>query len=203
MIGRKSSAVRVGIVAACVLVGVVGCSGEAEKKPAEAPVIPTQGTHGGKLVPLGANEWHVEIVPTLDTSVPNVSFYLLDSTGKKKQLISALEMVVNTKVGGKATEHKVFSAPQDGEIGQTSRFRATEKVTVDAITAPGTELEIIVTSGDKKLTGTIKNEAPATAATATATGTAATTKPSGTAATPSPTASGSATATSSGTAEKK
>src|SRR5688572_16308717 len=132
MIGRNSSAARVWIVAACVLVGVVGCSGGSDKaneKPAEAVAVPTTGPNGGRFVALGDKEMHVEIVPTLDTSVPNVSFYLLDSTGKKKQMISALEMVVNTKVGGKATEHKIFSAPQDGEIGQTSRFRATDKTT--------------------------------------------------------------------------
>jgi hypothetical protein len=201
MIGRTSSAARVWIVAAWALVGVVGCSGEAEKKPDEAPVIPTQGTHGGKLVPLGAKEYFVEVAH--DPAVGTVSFHLLDSAAKKKATIAAFEIVVNTKVGAASTEHKIFSQPDKGDApGQTSRFVATDKKVVDAITAPGTELEIIVTSGDKKLNGTLKNEAAATA-TATATGTAATTKPSGTAATPSSTASGSATATSSGTAEKK
>jgi hypothetical protein len=203
MIGRKSSAARVWIVAACVLVGVVGCGGEPEKKPAEAsaPVIPTVGTHGGRIVALGAKEYHVEVAH--DPAVGTVSFFLLDASGKKRAPISAFEIVVNTKVGVASTEHKIFSQPQREDTGGlTSRFVATDKKVVDAIMAPGTEVEIVITSGDKKLNGTLKNEAAATA-TATATGTAATTKPSGTAATSSPTASGSASAASSGTAEKK
>jgi hypothetical protein len=208
MIGRKYSAALVWIVAAGALVGVVGCSGDKpdDKKTAEAPVIPTQGTHGGRLVELGAKEYFVEVAH--DPTVGTVSFHLLDSAAKKKATIAAFEMVVKTKVGAASTEHKIFSQPDKGDTpGQTSRFVATEKNVVDAIIAPGTEVEIVITSGDKKLNGSLKNEVPAATGTATAgaTGTSApATKPTSTAA-PSPTATQSATATptASGTGSKK
>ena len=192
MIGRKSSAAGAWIVTAWAFISVVGCSGENKpdnNKGTEAAAIPTQGSHGGRLVPLGAKEYFVEVAH--DPAVGTVSFFLLDSTARKRAPISAFEIVVNTKVGAASTQHKIFSQPQREDTGgQTSRFVATDKTVVDAIIAPGTEVEIVLTSGDKKLNGSLKNEVPP-APTATGTGT------------PSPTATGSDPATPTATEPKK
>jgi hypothetical protein len=199
------------------MAGVVGCGGDGgsggENKTTEQPKgpapLPAQGPNGGRLLVLGAREYVVEIVPAGET----VSFYLLDANAKKPAPLPVYEIVVNTKAGGKTAEHKVNSQPLREEFGgKSSRFIATEKKAVDAIIAPATEIEVVLAIGDKKLSGSIKDEAAGAAGTAT--GTATGTKPAGTAATPSApatgtkptgtataTATGSATAT--GTAEKK
>jgi hypothetical protein len=190
------------VLAAWVMFGLVigagGCS-SGENKPEEpkgpAP-LPAAGPNGGKLFELGSREYVVEIVPASET----VSFYLLNPTAKKPAPVTAFEIVVNTKVGGATTEHKVNSQPLKDEIGKSSRFIATDKKMIEAIVAPGTVVEVVLAVGDKKLTGSIKNEGEPPAPTATAT---ATKKPA-----PSPTAkgtgeaakpTGSTTATGSGT----
>jgi hypothetical protein len=218
-------------VACLSVAGVVGCGGGDKKDDGKsgagaAAAVPTIGPNGGRFAPLGNQEGLVEIVHVRDGSIPNVSFYLFDKTGKRKLMTGALEMAVKTKVGAAAVEHKIFSAPQPDEYGgQSSRFRTTEKPVVDALVALGTVLEMTVTVGDKKLTGTITNEGEPPAPTATGTGTGARPSPTGrstgtaagtakptptteragtagaTGTKPTGTATGSATAT--GTAEKK
>jgi len=186
MAWRNLSAFGAWLVAGSMIVGVAGCGGGGggeEKKAPEAPPIPTVGANGGKIFELGAKEYYVEVVHA-KTSVEEkekltlVSYYLLDSTAKKPAPIASLDIVVNTKADGKTTEHKVNSQPLSGEIGKSSRFIATDPKDVAAIGAPGAEVEVVAMFGDKKLTGTYKNE-PAPAATATGT-------PSGTAAAPTP-----------------
>jgi hypothetical protein len=197
---------------------VVGCGGgdnktEEAKGPAQ---LPAQGPNGGRLVPLGAREYVVEVVH--DAAIPIVSFHLLDANAKRRQRVPAFEIVVNTKVNGASTEHKILSQPDKTDSGgQTSRFIATDPKVVDAIMGPGTEVEIVLTYGEKKLTGTIKNEGEPPAPTPTATGpakpaakpkatTSGSASPTGSAtATPtgSATAAATGTATPSGTGEKK
>jgi len=224
MTGRNVSAAWV--LGAILAIGVGGCSGE--NKPGEnksgdksgegnaaTAALPAQGPNGGRLFELGAREYVVEIVPASE----NVSFYLLNPAAKKPAPVAVFEIVVNTKLGGKSTEHKVNSQPLREERGVASRFIATDKKMVDAIVAAGTEVEVVLAVGDKKLSGSIKNEgdSPAPTATAATTGKPAakpepspTAKGTGTAETqpksetkPTGTAGGTPSSTATGTAEKK
>lgn len=176
------------------LVGLIGCS-KAEEGGGTAAVeaVPTVGSHGGPITALGAGEYLVEtkVESKADSAAPNVSFYLLDRTGKKRAVTEAFEMTLNVKQAGKTEEHKVYSQPQTGDPdGKSSRFVATDKTVVTAFETPATEIEMIVAFAAAPFKGIVK--APSAAPTATGTGTAApastgTAKPA-TTATPAPTA---------------
>lgn len=79
------------------------------------------GPHGGHLIEVGNEEYHLEMVE--DDKADTLTFYVLDSTAKKSVPIDATELTVNMSVKGKATTFKLAAKPLEGEAaGKSSRF---------------------------------------------------------------------------------
>lgn len=81
------------------------------------------GPHGGHIMEIGEEEYHAEW--THDEN-GKVTFYILDSSGKKEVPIAADEIAIEAKIGNQEpmTYRLVAVAPQDGKA---SAFEVVDK----------------------------------------------------------------------------
>lgn len=152
-----------GIITTSALMAVVGCGPAAPKPEAGKAAAhvedahPSEGPHGGHLIELGKEEYHIELVH--DDKAGEVTFYVLDGTAKKAVPIDAVEMVVNLKHDGKAEQFKVAAKPESGDTaGTSSRFFSADKELAGDLDAEGADAELVVTIGGKQFRGTIEHE---------------------------------------------
>ena len=140
------------------LVAITGCSAEQTPSGGGTPAAtadvhdhPTTGPHGGQLIELGKEEYHVEMLH--DDAGGTVTFHILDGTAKKATPIDAVELVVNLKHDGKPEQFKVAAQrdPADPD-GKSSRFVSTD------LDAKGTEPELVVTIGGNQFRGSLAHD---------------------------------------------
>ena len=118
---------------------------------------PSEGPHGGHLIELGDEQYHVELVH--DDKAGEVTFYVLDSSAKKAVPIDAAELVVNLKHGGKAEQFKIAAKPESGETaGTSSRFFSADKELAGDLDAEGADAQLVVTISGKQFRGAIEHE---------------------------------------------
>ncbi len=143
---------------------VVGCGPASPPKAgpggntshAEHP-HPTEGPHGGHLIELGDEQYHVELMH--DEKAGEVTFYVLDSSAQKVVPIDAAELVVNLKHGGKAEQFKIAAKPEAGEAkGMSSRFFSADKELAGDLDAEGADAQLVVTIAGKQFRGAIEHE---------------------------------------------
>lgn len=117
----------------------------------------SEGPHGGHLIELGDEQYHVELV--LDDKAGEVTFYVLDGTAKKAVPIDAAEVVVNLKHDGKAEQFKIAAKPDAGEsTGKSSRFFSADKELAGDLDAEGADAELVLTIGGKQFRGKLEHE---------------------------------------------
>jgi hypothetical protein len=154
---------RLILVVALALPGVVGCGG-VEKKPdgttagkTDGHDHPTKGPHGGGLIELGNEEYHVEMIH--DDAAGTVTFYVLDGSAKKAVPIAATEVTVNLKHDGKPEQFKVPAAADTGDpTGKSSRFTSNDKELAEDLDKEGADAELVLTIDGKPYRGKLAHD---------------------------------------------
>lgn len=97
-----------------------------------------KGPHGGHILELGEEEYHVEWTHNDDSG--KVSLYILDSGMTKEVAIDAAEVTIETKVGD-ATKEYILGAVSGGDSDPpaASEFSIEDKTLVGALEAAGHE----------------------------------------------------------------
>ena len=159
---QRSTRVGCGLVVACGLF-VTGCgseptkpkSAEGEKHAEEGHA--TEGPHGGHLIELGNEEYHVELVH--DEKAGEVTFYVLDGSAKKAVPIDAVELVINLKHDGKAEQFKVAAKPDSGDTaGKSSRFHSADKELAADLDSAGPDAHLVLTIDGKQFRGALAHK---------------------------------------------
>ena len=73
--------------------------------PAEKHAHPEKGPHGGPLLELGDEEYHIEV--KIDEKANTLTLYLLDAAAKAAVPTEAKEAVINLKHAGKPEQFKL------------------------------------------------------------------------------------------------
>lgn len=155
------------LVAAVVSLGsVVGC-GDTKTKDAKSTAKtikdehhahPEEGPHGGHLIELGNENYHVEIVD--DEKAHKVTAYVLDSTAQQAVPIDATEITINAVVAGKPTQYKLPAMPQSGETdGKSSRFELADEAMFEGVFEhKDSKARLLVSIDGKQYSGNIEHE---------------------------------------------
>ncbi len=101
---------------------------------------PDKGPHGGELIELGNEAYHLELIHPHDHDDDaheheghdhehaGITVYVLDSSAKKTVSISASEISLNLTHDGKPEQFKLAAMPAKGdEAGKSSRFASDDK----------------------------------------------------------------------------
>lgn len=90
--------------------------------PAAAHAHPEKGPHGGPLLELGDEEYHIEVM--LDEKTNTLSLYVLDAAAKAAVATDAKEALINLKHSGKPEQFKLKALPQKTDpTGTASAFQ--------------------------------------------------------------------------------
>jgi hypothetical protein len=142
------------------LAGLAGCEGPQRKPDGSAAAVhnhPTKGPHGGSLIELGNEEYHVEMLH--DDASGTVTFYVLDGSAKKFVPIAATEVTVNLKHDGKPEQFKIPAKADTGDpAGQSSRFVSTDKELAEDLDKEGADAELVLTIGSTPFRGKIAHQ---------------------------------------------
>ncbi|WP_166820046.1 hypothetical protein [Thalassoroseus pseudoceratinae] len=148
----------------------IGCTNQEEKpdtqeipdNPPPAPsgskdAHPTRGPHHGRLIELGKEEYHGELLHDEDTDA--VTIYLLDGSAKNTVPIDAEEVTVNVSRGGKPKQFELKAQPvKDDPDGQSSRFFSDDKELGEHLDEDGANARLVVKIGGKSYNGEISHE---------------------------------------------
>lgn len=115
---------------------------------------PEHGPHGGELVELGKETFHIEMVHDAGTVV----MYVLDGSATEPVAIEAQKLIVSLKHEGevKSFDLTADSQPED-EANKSSRFSSTSTEMVQWLEA-GAEGAVILQIEGKSFTGKISHD---------------------------------------------
>jgi hypothetical protein len=150
------------LIGALTIAVMVGCGGDQDKKAAdkegktaEHAEHPHEGPHGGLLVEIGKEEYHVEVCHSDKTHA--VTVYVLDSTAKKVVPIAEKQITINLIADGKPTQFDLPAKPMDGEpAGQSSRFELVDKTLTESHGAETAKARVKLSIGGQEYTGFIE-----------------------------------------------
>jgi hypothetical protein len=122
------------LISALGLFGFGGCgggsdSGKAEKAEHEHAADEhghddhahsDEGPHGGHIIELGVEDYHVEL--THDDDANKVGVYLLGSDAKTAAPIAATDVKINVSENGQATQYVLPAVAQEGETGGNASY---------------------------------------------------------------------------------
>jgi hypothetical protein len=115
---------------------------------AHAHAHPEHGPHGGELLEVGKEEYHIELV--IEEKKKELTVYLLDGQVKKFVAIDAPFLAVNLKMVGKPVQVKLLSIPQDvDKKGFSSRFGITHPQMLDALHGGHADARLALKIGNK------------------------------------------------------
>jgi len=115
---------------------------------------PEHGPHGGELVELGKEAFHIEIMHGTGA----VALYVLDGSATKPVAIQADKLTVSLKHDGKVKSFELPADPQsDDEEGKSSRFTSTD-AQMDESMESGDEGVVILQIDGKSYTGRISHD---------------------------------------------
>lgn len=141
---------------AALVCGLVAAAARLEAAPAagHAHAHPTEGPHKGALIELGKEDYHAELVH--DDATETVTIYILDSSATKPVPITAKQLTLNMRVGGKPHQFLLAAQPQQGEdAGSASAFAASGKQVCQAIDAHGASGRLNVEIAGKVYVGKV------------------------------------------------
>ena len=153
---RSFGSFAVCLALSVMFVGLAGCDGPQRKPDGSAAVHnhPTKGPHGGSLIELGDEQYHVEMIH--DDAAGVVTFYVLDASAKKAVPISAAEVVLNLKHAGKPEQFKIAAQADTGDpAGQSSRFVSKDKELAEDLDAEGADAELVLSIDNTQFRGKI------------------------------------------------
>jgi len=132
--------------------------GKSENKAAEHADHPHEGPHGGLLVEIGKEEYHVEVCHSDKTHA--VTAYVLDSAAKKAVPIAEKQITINLIVDGKPAQFNLPAKPLDGEpAGQSSRFELVDETLTEQHDAETAKARLKLSIAGKEYVGTIEAHA--------------------------------------------
>jgi hypothetical protein len=109
------------------------------------------GPHGGELLEIGKEEYHVELV--IDEAKKQLVVYLMDGKVKSFVAIDAPFLAVNLKMAGKPVQVKLAPMPQEmDQKGFSSRFGIVSPPLVDALHTGHAEARLAIKIGKKAYT---------------------------------------------------
>lgn len=119
---------------------------------------PTEGPHHGRLIELGREDYHAEIVHDHGTNA--VTIYLLDADAKQPVPIDAKQLTLNLVVAGKPRQFPLAAVPQPADPqGKSSAFGATSEPLTEALDARETTGRLNVLIGGRVFVGTVGGRA--------------------------------------------
>ncbi|HIQ22274.1 MAG TPA: hypothetical protein EYH34_13700, partial [Planctomycetes bacterium] len=119
---------------------------------------PTEGPHGGRLIELGAEEYHAELLH--DEETHRVTIHLLDAAGKEPVAVPSAEITLQLLRNGQFASYTLAASPDQGDPeGAASRFETVDTALCDAL-CHDEELRgrLQVTISGKAYTGTIEHK---------------------------------------------
>ena len=122
-----------------------------------APAGPTvhehaeHGPHGGELLEVGKEEYHVEII--IDEEKKQLVVYLMDGQVKTFVALDTPFLAVNLKMAGKPVQVKLMPVPQEvDQKGFSSRFGTASPALVDALHTGHVDAKLALKIGNKAYT---------------------------------------------------
>lgn len=159
-------------IATLACVAITGCStndAQVDDPPAQAsePIVmdemppmldlgghPEHGPHGGELVELGKEAFHIEMLHGTGA----VEMYVLDGSATTPVSIEAGELTVSLKHDGQVKSFKLLAEPQvNDEPGSSSRFKSTQ-AEMDQWMEAGAEGAVILQIDGRSFTGKISHD---------------------------------------------
>lgn len=118
---------------------------------------PTEGPHHGKLVELGNENYHAEVVH--DDGAGALIVYLLDSAAKNPVFSEASEIVINIRKGDQPLQFKLGGLKKDGQPeGKFSDYSLVEPELLKALHDKGATAKLSITIEGKPYSGEISHE---------------------------------------------
>lgn len=115
---------------------------------------PEHGPHGGELVELGKEAFHIEMMHGSGA----VALYVLDGSATEPVAIEAEKLTVSLKHDGEVKSFELPADPQSGdESGKSSRFTSTS-AEMDQWMEAGAEGAVILQIDGKSFTGKISHD---------------------------------------------
>jgi len=143
------------IVAFCSCAGLVSAQAPKAAPPAEH-VHPAHGPHGGDLIELGKEEYHLELLH--DEKAGVLAFFLLDSSAKKMLASPAKEIYVNVKAAGKGKQYKIAPSPQPNDPKDNFSCYATkDKELIETLDKHGIQASVMINIAGKQYVGKIEH----------------------------------------------
>ena len=147
-------------------IGVTGCSEKTSAPPVTDELNideladltadtghPEHGPHGGELVELGQEDFHVEMLHGDE----GVQLYVLDGSASESVAIEAEKLILSLKYEGEVKPFELPATPQDDdETGKSSRFQSSDTTLSEWLEA-GAEGAVTVQINGKSFTGKISH----------------------------------------------
>lgn len=141
--------VDLALIAAVFSFGMVSYVWSAQKAPAHAH--PEKGPHGGPLLELGDEEYHIEVM--LDEKTNVLTLYVLDAAAKAMVPTDAKEAVINLKHAGKPEQFKLPAVRlKTDPMGMASAFQLKDEELVHDLHHKGNDARLAVKIKGKSYT---------------------------------------------------
>jgi hypothetical protein len=129
---------------------------KAASPAAHAHAHPEHGPHGGDLIELGKEEYHLELFH--DEKAGVLAFYLLDSSAKKMLASPAKEIYVNIKAAGRGKQYKIAPSPQPNDPKDNFSCYATkDKELIETLDKHGIQASVMINIAGKQYVGKIEH----------------------------------------------
>lgn len=115
---------------------------------------PTEGPHHGALIELGREDYHAELVH--EDAAETVTVYVLDAGATKAVPVTAKQVALNVRAGGKPQQFLLAAKPQAGDPdGSASAFVATDARLCEALHTHGASGRLSIEIGGKMYVGRV------------------------------------------------
>ncbi len=119
---------------------------------------PERGPHQGRLIELGREEYHAELIH--DDASHRVTIYLLDAAALGPTAVSEPEVLVNLVVDGTPRQFKLPAASQPGDpSGSSSRFELVSEALCEALDQATTTGRLSATIAGRPYSGDLAHAA--------------------------------------------
>ena len=116
----------------------------------------SQGPHGGRIIELGNENFHAELVH--DDQAGNITIYFLDASAKRAVPIDAAEVNVNLRRDGQAQQFNLAALAEQGDPqGRASRFVSAQQELADELDHEHAHGQLVVTINGKQYRGDIEH----------------------------------------------
>jgi hypothetical protein len=118
---------------------------------------PEHGPHGGELLEVGKEEYHVELI--IDEGKKQLIVYLMDGKVKDFVALDVSFLAVNLKISGKPVQLKLLPVPQETDPkGFASRFGIASPQLVDALHGGHADARLALKIGGKAYTVKLEHD---------------------------------------------